>query len=962
MSTKARKTKSQEELLAELAKLSDKASRTKFIRRHPRLLHAEVVEKLGDLVRERLRVDPRQALHLAEGALAISEAIGDDRARAHSLRAKANALWFLNQNQAAVELFDQCLALFQTLGLTTEVGRTLSTSIQPLILLGNYERALEAGKQAREIFAAAGDSLRLARLDINVANIFHRQNRFAEALQLYERAYQGLLPHNDAEGIGVVLHNLSVCLISLDDFSRALATYQKAREFCEQHGMPALVAQADYNIAYLYYLRGEYSRALERLRHTREACRNGVDAYHAALCDMDQSEIYLELNLSEEAAERAQEAFAQFQTLQMGYEAAKSLANFAIALGQQGKAFRALELFSQAKEMFAREKTSVWPSLLDLYQALVLYQEGRLFEARRLCSSALEYFRAAGLPTKEILCLLLLARLSFRTGSPKSARQHCDSALDRMTKLEAPHLNYQAHFLLGQIEEAAGNDGKAHDCYQAARQALETLRSILRGDELKIAFMKNKLEVYEGLVRLCLKRESSPSTAEEAFDYMEKAKSRSLRDLIFDRAHPIPHLEEGESELVRQVRDLREELNWYYHRIELEQLRQEDRSAERLEQLQAQARARENQFLHLLRELPSSEAEGAGLHSVSTSPLEAIRTALGPDTTLIEYFRIGEQIIAAVVTHESLEVIPLTLVSRVSKLLRMLQFQLSKFRLGAEYITGFQNYLLQATKAHLGELYQELLAPLHHRLQGHRLVFVPHEILHYLPLHALFDGQQYLTDSFIVSYAPSASIYTLCSERSVNATGPSLILGVPDPKAPFILEEIQSVAEILPGPEVFVGPSATQGVLQKRGPQCRLVHIATHGNFREDNPMFSGVLLGDSYLSLYDLYHLRLPVELVTLSGCSTGLNVIVGGDELLGLVRGLLYAGAQSLLLSLWDVHDRTTATFMKTFYRKFQEHPDKAAALQGAMRELREKQPHPFYWAPFILLGKAAEVKNII
>ena len=961
MSTKARKTKSQEELLAELARSSDEAGRKKFLRRHPRLLQAEVVERLGDLVRERLRVDRQEALRLAEAALAISEVIGDDRARAHSLRAKANALWFLNQNQAAVELFDQSLALFKTLGLTTEVGRTLSTSIQPLILLGNYERALDAGKHAREIFAAAGDSMRLARLDINVANIFHRQNRFADALQLYERAYRELLPHNDAEGIGVALHNLSVCLISLDDFPRALATYQNAREYCEQHGMPALVAQADYNIAYLYYLRGEYSRALEMLRQTREACQKGDDAYHAALCSMDQSEIYLELNLSEEAAQRAQEAFAQFQSLQMGYEAARSLSNFAIALGQQGKAFRALELFTQAKQMFAQEKTSFWPSLLDLYQALVLYQEGRLFEARRLCSSALESFHAEGLPTKEILCHLLMARLEFRTGNPKSARQHCESALDRTTKLEAPHLNYQAYFLLGQIEEAAGNDGKACDCYEAARQALETLRSILRGDELKIAFMKNKLEVYEGLVRLCLKRESSPSSAEEAFDYMEKAKSRSLRDLIFDRAHPIPHLGEGESELVRQVRDLREELNWYYHRIELEQLRQEDRSPERLEQLQTQARTRENQFVHLLRDLPSSEAEGAGLHPMSTVPLAAIRSALGPKATLIEYFRIGEQIIAAVVTKESLEVIPITLTSRVSKLLRMLHFQLSKFQLGPEYVAGFQDSLLRTTQAHLGELYQELVAPLRDRLQGQRLVFVPHEILHYLPFHALFDGQQYLIDSFIVSYAPSASIYTLCTERSVNTAGPSLILGVPDPKAPFILEEIQSVAGILAGPEVFVGPSATLDVLKKRGPQCQLVHIATHGHFREDNPMFSGVLLGDSYLSLYDLYHLRLPVELITLSGCSTGLNVIVGGDELLGLVRGLLYAGAQSLLLSLWDVHDKTTATFMKAFYRRFRELPDKAAALQGAMKELREMQPHPFYWAPFILLGKAEEIKKI-
>lgn len=118
--------------------------------------------------------------------------------------------------------------------------------------------------------------------------------------------------------------------------------------------------------------------------------------------------------------------------------------------------------------------------------------------------------------------------------------------------------------------------------------------------------------------------------------------------------------------------------------------------------------------------------------------------------------------------------------------------------------------------------------------------------------------------------------------------------------------------------------------------------------------MFSGIRLGSAYLNLYDLYQLRLEAELVTLSGCATGLNVVAAGDELLGLVRGLLYAGAQSLLLALWDVHDRSTADFMMYFYRNYRNGQDRASALQGAMQELRERYPHPYYWAPFVLVGK--------
>jgi CHAT domain-containing protein len=119
--------------------------------------------------------------------------------------------------------------------------------------------------------------------------------------------------------------------------------------------------------------------------------------------------------------------------------------------------------------------------------------------------------------------------------------------------------------------------------------------------------------------------------------------------------------------------------------------------------------------------------------------------------------------------------------------------------------------------------------------------------------------------------------------------------------------------------------------------------------------MFSSVRMADSYMSLYDLYELRLPVDLLTLSGCATGLNVVAAGDELLGLTRGLLCAGAQSLLLSLWDVHDRTTADFMSAFYAHLGREREKGSALRAAMLETRARQPHPYFWAPFVLVGKA-------
>src|SRR5262249_11232249 len=183
-----------------------------------------------------------------------------------------------------------------------------------------------------------------------------------------------------------------------------------------------LVAYADYNIAYLYFLRGEYGRAIQMLRDASLSAKTAPDAYQLALCNLDLAEIYLELNLSAEAGDLAQAAYDGFQQLGFGYEAAKALGFAAVAASRQGQAFEGIKLFAQAKEMFLRDHNLVWPSLIDLYQALVFFNEGRLFEARRLCSAAYDFFRESSLKGKVVLAGLLLSRIALRMNDHKSAR------------------------------------------------------------------------------------------------------------------------------------------------------------------------------------------------------------------------------------------------------------------------------------------------------------------------------------------------------------------------------------------------------------------------------------------------------------------------------------------------------------------------------------------------------------
>jgi CHAT domain-containing protein len=944
-------------LMAELGQLSSEPARRKFLAQHKKLFRQETVEQLSQLVVQKVRVSTQEALHLAEAAVLIAKRLRRKEALALGLRAKANALYSSGDNRAAIEHHQQAVRLYETLGIWNEAARTLSSSIQPMILAGEYDQAFQAAERAREIFLRLNDPWRLARLEINVGNIYHRQDRFEESIAHYERAYTELMPYKDIEGIAVVLSNMAVCLISLNDLPRALATYRGARSFCQQNNMPLLVAQADYNIAYLYYLRGEYSRAIEALYAARRACEATGDAYHFALCHLDLSDIYLELNLSEEAREIAHEGFLRFEKLGMGYEAAKTLANEATAYGQQGKTVQALERFAKAREMFGHEKNLVWPWLIDLYQGLLLFHEGRYFEARRLCVAAAAFFDRSALPGKAVLAHLLLARIALQVGDPAEAQKETDESLARLRGLQTPVLAYQAHLLEGQIAQVRNDRPAAHQAYLEARKALEALRSRLQGEELKISFVKNRMQVYEALVDLYIAGDGTENSTEEALACMEAAKSRSMIEMIFQSGQSLPLGEAGQSDLVRRIRDLREELNWYYHRIELEQLRPEEKSHERLGSLQEKAQSQEKELMRTLRELPAHERENATLEAPAEFSLAKLQVHLPPDATLVEYFSAGDRLVAAVITRNEIRILPVTLLSRVAHFLQLLRFQLSKFRMGNEYVRRFEEPLLRATHSHLEALYGELIAPLRPFFQGKHLIVVPHGPLHFLPFHALRNGEEYLSDAFTVSYAPSATVFCWCQEKPASASANSLVFGIADERAPQILQEAQSVAALLPHSSLHVGDHATSSVLRKKGPQSGLLHLATHGVYRQDNPMFSGIRLGDGYLNLYDLYQMRLDAKLVTLSGCATGMNFVAAGDELLGLQRGLFCAGATTLLLSLWDVHDQSTSQLMQIFYREFLRTGNMAGALQQAMQELRQQNPHPYFWAPFVLVGKLSD-----
>jgi CHAT domain-containing protein len=132
-----------------------------------------------------------------------------------------------------------------------------------------------------------------------------------------------------------------------------------------------------------------------------------------------------------------------------------------------------------------------------------------------------------------------------------------------------------------------------------------------------------------------------------------------------------------------------------------------------------------------------------------------------------------------------------------------------------------------------------------------------------------------------------------------------------------------------------------------------VLHLATHGVFRADNPSFSSIKLADAWLTVRDLAEIARGAQLVTLSACETGVNGISAGDEVIGLTRGLLGAGCSAVVASLWTVSDESTARLMERFYAGLRAGRPPAEALRAAMLATRDQYDHPYFWAPFTVVG---------
>jgi CHAT domain-containing protein len=320
---------------------------------------------------------------------------------------------------------------------------------------------------------------------------------------------------------------------------------------------------------------------------------------------------------------------------------------------------------------------------------------------------------------------------------------------------------------------------------------------------------------------------------------------------------------------------------------------------------------------------------------------------------LIEFYEIRGRFHAFVLDGQHLHSVPLCPSVEVRRALQFVQFQLGKFRWSGLELSKPMH--LEPIQDHLRELYKFLIKPIESQLQGaSHLILAPHRFLHDLPFPALLNGAEPLIDRFTLSVSPSSAVFARGRLRPRKQTSGGLVMAVPDRHAPGIEREARFIAATLPSSRLLLGQEASVEAFRQNAPGLRLLHLASHGLHRSDSPFFSSLQLADGRLSLFDLQTLDLNVDIVTLSACHTGMAVSTAGDERIGLMRGFLVAGVRTLMAALWEIDDEATLQFMQIFYERAKAGESVVSSMQAAMQNLRERHPHPFFWAPFMVAGE--------
>jgi CHAT domain-containing protein len=845
----------------------------------------------------------------------------------------------------AAAAYARSIELLREHGGEEELARALGELGKSLDRATEYDRALETFQEAldryRQLQQEAGVALQHGRMGAiwlkRLNDAPRAEEHLREAMKLYRAAAK------DQAAVAATV-DVGLCRRAVGDFPGALELFQQALQEAERLGLRATAARALSEIGNTRWLRGEYQAAFELVAGSNQIARQLDLPFQLNVNYQLLGLIYWELNDYENAHRALQTAIEAARRAEEPLEVASGYNNQGIVYRRQEKYQDALDSFGRALEIDTRLRTR-WGQGYDHRNiGITLHRMGRYDEASPHLEKAVAI-------SGEIQDRVNLAKAQLALGELRLDQKRFDEAnallqeaLKGAREVYLPEVEWRALRALGRLLRAQGDREGALQAFKAGVDVVERMGGAIKVEEFRSGFLTNKMDLYEDTVRLLL----DMGRSDEAFEYSERSRARRFMDVLAGQAFDLKT--DRERELYGRLQELSGLMRALHDSLANE------KDADARAQLAARLSELERQYSDTLVDIRAANPALSGFVTVEAVRAAEVPQFLPKDVTLAVYYVMQDELAIWVWRDGAMQV------RRVPVKRDELAGRIRDFRIMVQ-----NRQLLDDVRQSSRQLYDTIIGPVSDLLSGSRLVgIVPHGALHYLSFASLHDGQAFMVERYPLFYAPSVSVLrqTLTGQPPASKEGMKVLamgnpaVGNPAYELPFTEREVESIQRDFTNATPVTGQAATEDWLRQNIGQFDVVHIGAHGSFDAVNPLFSSLFLApaheDGLLQLHEVTGLTMKAQLATLSACQSGLGRLESGDELVSLSRAFTYAGARSILSTLWRVDDVSTALVIKHFYRYYVDHGTAESLRHAQLQVMNDgRHYHPSYWAGVVLTG---------
>ncbi len=822
---------------------------------------------------------------------------------------------------------------------------------------GELETALETLQQVLDIRKQQGDRFNISSTLYGIATIYKQLQEYQQALEYYQQALEIRQQLGDKDRIAATLHNIGTVYHHLSQYPQALVSLNQALVMRRQLKDSAAISRTLNEIAVVYDIQSQYLKALEFYQEALEIAQQEKDSVNINAILSNMGLVYSQLGQYEKAIDFYQQVLKTNPPTK------------GIILNNIGAVYRRLKEFPKALKFYQQALAINQENQDRLAIATTLDNIGVIYREQGKYSQALESHQQA---------LDIREKLGDREG--QAATLHNIGIVYRESGSYPEALQFLTQTLI--FDKQLGNrDGK--------RITLGNIGKLLEKDwpELAIIFYKQSVNVTED-IRYDLK----VLPAEQQQSYIESVAEiyRSLADLLLQQkraieAHQILDLlkvqeifeyigsleydkyKSTEVPLLEQEKKFWQKYNQFIDEVGQDWDKNQNISSEKLVNIQNLIDSQEvTKIVSELKKNASSQKLNFEILAFLQSELKKHKQ----ENTVVLYPLILEDRIELIlVSANSLPLHRTVLVKQKEFNQALLELRMGLTNRRKAQNRNQSDY--RVMEAGL-KLYNWLIKPIesHLKITGAKtIIYAPDGQLRYIPLAALYDGQNWLVERFKINNITAASLMDLTPRKNIN---PQILAGALNEGSynfkvvetefnfaglPFAGVEVENLETIFPETNKLLGNAFTREAIESNMDSYNIVHFATHAAFVNGHPEESFILFGDgTRASLREVENWNLKdVELVVLSACQTGLGKKLGnGAEILGFGYQMQVAGAAASLATLWRVDDQGTHEFMNDFYAALKNGLSKAEAVQKAQISLINSEfDHPYYWAPFILIG---------